>query len=186
MKTLAMLTLCGALMAQQAFAQTPGDAKSLADAANQAEALKAGHLSPRQRAELEKAALAKSNAQAEAGFLAANRRKPGVVALPSGVQYKVLAAGSGARHPVDASTVLCRYQGALADGASFDRSDDKAASALKVSGLVPGLREAVKLMNAGARWEVVVPPERGFGPRGTQGVPPNAVLVYTIEIVTIQ
>jgi len=186
MKTLAMLTVCGALMAQQALAQAPGDAKSLADAANQADALKGGHLSPRQRAELEKAALAKGNAQAEAGFLAANRGKPGVVALPSGVQYKVLAAGTAAKHPTDASTVLCRYKGSLADGASFDRSDDKAASALKVSGLVPGLREAVKLMNAGARWEVLVPPELGYGSRGTQGVPPNAVLVYTIEIVAIQ
>ena len=186
MKITGLLAACAVFVAHQALAQgTTDDARTRADSANQAEASKGGRVSPRQRAELDKAALAERNARTESGFLATNRGKPGVVALASGVQYKVLVAGSG-KHPLDTSTVLCRYKGAVADGASFDKSDDKVPSALTVSGLLPGLREAVKLMSAGARWEVVVPPELGFGTHGAQGVGPNAVLVYTIEVVGIR
>jgi len=186
MKMIGRLAACLALVAQPALAQAPADdTRTRAEAANPADALKGGHISPRQRAELEKAALAERNAQAEAGYLATNRIRPGVVALPSGVQYKVLVPGSG-RHPDETSTVLCRYRGAVADGATFDKSEGPAPAALKVSGLLPGLREAVKLMSSGARWEVVVPPQLGFGARGTAGVAPNAVLVYTIELVGVQ
>jgi FKBP-type peptidyl-prolyl cis-trans isomerase FklB len=186
MKMIGKLVVCMALAAQQAWAQAPADdARSRADAANHAEALKGGHISPRQRAELDKAAAAERNAQADPGYLAANGSKPGVVTLPSGVQYKVLVAGSGA-HPGSTSTVLCRYRGAVADGATFDKSTEKAPVALKVAGLVSGLREAVRLMSPGAKWEVVVPPQLGFGKRGAQGVAPNAILVYTIELVGIQ
>ena len=118
---------------------------------------------------MEKAALAAGSNQAGAKFLADNKTRPGVVSLPSGVQYKILTAGSG-KQPTDASTVLCRYRGALIDGSVFDRSDDKNPAPLKVAGLLPGLREAVKRMAVGAKWEVVVPPQLGYGKSGSEGV----------------
>jgi FKBP-type peptidyl-prolyl cis-trans isomerase len=185
MKWIRLLSASTALVAWQAGAQAATDATTQGGAASQAESDKGGRISPRQRAEYERADLAQHNASAEPGYLAANKARPGVVTLASGVQYRVLIAGSGT-HPSDANTVLCRYQGAVAGGDTFDMSDAKTPSALKVSGLLPGLREAVKLMAPGARWEVVVPPELGYGAHGAGGVGPNAVLVYTIELVGIR
>jgi len=101
------------------------------------------------------------------------------------VQYRILTAGSGKR-PTDASSVLCRYKGTLIDGTAFDKADGKTPVALRVAGLLPGLREAVKLMPVGSRWEVVFPPQLGYGARGSEGVGPNAVLTYVVELVGIQ
>jgi FKBP-type peptidyl-prolyl cis-trans isomerase FklB len=170
----------------QAGAQqsAPGAAPG-ADAANREAALRGGRISPRQKAELERAALADTNQQAGASFLAGNRIKPGVTSLPSGVQYRVLAAGAGKR-PTDASSVLCRYKGTLIDGKVFDKTDDRTPLVLNVAGLLPGLREAVRLMPVGSRWEIVVPPQLGYGARGSQGVGPNAVLTYVVELVGIK
>jgi FKBP-type peptidyl-prolyl cis-trans isomerase FklB len=179
-KWILLLTLC--LFGLQANAQQPAAGQAQAGAANKEEALKGGKISPRQRAELAKAATAEQGSPAAATFMAANKAKPGVVALPSGVQYKVLTAGSGQR-PVEASTVRVRYQGTLSDGSRFDQVDDK--TPLRVAGLVPGLNEAVKLMPVGAKWEVVVPPQLGYGAQGYRGVGPNAALIYVIEIVGV-
>jgi len=176
-----------ALLALAAGAQQGGSAALPAsgDAAAHAQALKDARVSPRQRAEFEKAALADRNAQDGASQLAANRARPGVTSLSSGVQYRVLKSGNGKR-PGAANSVLCRYKGTLADGTVFDASDDKAPALLKVTGLVPGLEEAVQLMPAGSQWEVVVPPQLGYGARGREGVGPNAVLTYVVELVGIQ
>jgi FKBP-type peptidyl-prolyl cis-trans isomerase len=181
-----IVALCLGLSGLQAGAQQPAaDPLSRANAANREEALKGDRISPRQRAELERAALADRNTQAGGSFLASNKTKPGVTSLPSGVQYRVLAAGSGQR-PTDGSSVLCRYKGTLTDGSVFDKADDKTPIALRVAGLVPGLREAVKLMPVGSKWEVVVPSQLGFGASGSEGVGPNAVLIYIVELVAIK
>jgi FKBP-type peptidyl-prolyl cis-trans isomerase FklB len=157
-----------------------GSEISQADA-NKERVLKAHKLSPRQRTAVAKAKLADSNVQDGETFLATNKDKPGVVSLPSGVQYKIIRAGKG-KKPTDTSEVSCRYTGKLIDGTSFESTDAKKPSWLAVSGFVPGLKEAVKLMSNGAKWEIVVPPKLAYGAQGNRGVGPNAVVIYTMEI----
>jgi len=185
MKAMKFLIVCAALVSLQASAQQPtAGAAAGDDAANRAQALEGGRISPRQRAELEKAALAERNEQAGKSFLAANKARPGVTTLASGVQYKVITAGNGKR-PGATSTVLCRYKGTLTDGSAFDKSDDTTPSQLNVAGLVPGLREAIQRMPAGSKWEVVVPPQLGYGARGREGVGSNAVLIYVVDLIAV-
>ena len=174
--------LCIGLLMAQAQAQPSGsDAQA---AANKAQLLKGGRMSPRQQAEMAKAAVADTNQQSGADYLAANRAKSGVITLASGVQYKILTAGSGKR-AAEQSSVRVRYQATLTDGMAFDKVDDKTATVMRVAGFVPGLKEAVKLMPAGSKWEVVIPPQLGYGPKGTHAVGPDAVLIYVIEILAV-
>jgi FKBP-type peptidyl-prolyl cis-trans isomerase FklB len=187
MTTRFILMACAAALAlpagaQQAAVGTPATGNN---AAGSAAMPKSGRISPRQRIEMEAAALAERNAKAGADFLAANGAKPGVVTMPSGVQYQVLKAGNGA-HAGNTSTISCRYTGKLIDGSTFDKTDDKAPAQLKVSGLVAGLREAVMRMPVGSKWEVVVPPQLGYGVRGSEGVGRNAVLTYVVELIGVQ
>lgn len=147
--------------------------------------LKGGKMSPKQKYELAKAALADSNGQAGNNFLVANKAKHGVVILPSGVQYRILQAGKGKKRPTEGSTISCRYQGRLVDGTVVEKSDAKKPEKLKVVGLLPGLQEAVKLMTAGSKWEIVIPPQLAYGAQGNRVVGPNAVLEYDMEIVSI-
>ena len=165
--------------------QAPADPQAAADAANRAAALRNPHPSPRQRAELERAAQAQQNQQAGAAELASNASRPGVTTLPSGVEYRIVKAGSGKR-PTDANTVLVNYKGMRPDGKVFDQSEAKQPTAFKVAGLMPGLREAVTRMQVGAQWEVVVPPQLGYGARGREGVGPNSVLTYVVELVGVK
>ena len=182
--TLLCLGLLG-LPAQAQQALSEADAR--ANAANKERALLGGKISPRQKAELlkaERAGQAAPNQQASASFMAQNKKKAGVVTLASGVQYKVLKAGTG-KLPTDADSVRCRYQGTLLDGTSFEQVNEKTPAVLRVAGLLPGLKEAVRRMPVGSKWEVVVPPELGYGAKGHQVVGPNAVLIYVIELAGI-
>lgn len=180
--------LCLGLLCLQARTQAAlSDTDALANAANKERALLGGKISPRQKAELLRAQQAENavpNQQAASSFLAANQKKAGVVTLSSGVQYRVLTAGTG-RRPTQADAVRCRYQGTLLDGTGFDQVAEKTPAVLRVSGLMPGLQEAVKRMPVGSKWEVVVPPEWGYGAKGHQAVGPNAVLIYVIELTGI-
>jgi len=143
-----------------------------------------GKFSPKQRAELAKAAMADSNQQVNAKILAAHQVKPGVITLASGVQYKILKTGAGKR-PTDQSSIRCRYLGMLADGTPFDKGEEKSSMVLRVAGLLPGLNEAVKLMPAGSKWEVLIPPELAYGSQGNRVVGPNSALMYVIEILGV-
>ncbi len=156
-----------------------------ANAANKERILRGGKMSPREKREVAKAAMADTNLQEGADFLATYKTKPGVVSLPSGVQYKILRAGIG-KKPTEASQVRCRYKGTLIDGSSIDKSDEKKPSTLHVAGFVQGLKEAVKLMPTGSKWEIVIPPQLAYGARGYHGVGPNAVLIYEMEILGIK
>lgn len=153
--------------------------------ANRERILKGGKMSARQKHEMAKAEMSDSNKQQGEAFLAANRAKPGVISLASGVQYKILRAGQG-RMPTEASVVVCRYRGALIDGTEFDKSEAKKSAALSVAGFLPGLKEAVKLMSAGAKWQIVIPPQLAYGALGDRGVGPNAVLIYDMEIISVK
>jgi UDP-GlcNAc:undecaprenyl-phosphate/decaprenyl-phosphate GlcNAc-1-phosphate transferase len=120
-------------------------------------------------------------------FLAENKKKEGVVALPSGLQYKILKAGDGGR-PTDADTVECHYQGTLINGSVFDSSDLGGQPAiLEVKGLIPGWREALKLMPVGSKWQLFIPPQLAYGDRGEGGIiGPNSTLIFEVELLAIK
>ena len=144
--------------------------------------------SDRLRKQREAAAKAgEENRKAGEAFLAANKGKDGVVTLPSGLQYKVLKAGDG-RKPTDADTVECRYRGTLIDGTGFDRSDPAGPPAIfKVTGVIAGWREALKLMPVGSKWRLFVPPDLAYGNRGAgRVIGPSSTLIFDLELLAVK
>jgi len=119
-------------------------------------------------------------------FLAENRTKEGVVTLPSGLQYKILKAGDG-RKPTDTDTVEVNYRGTLVDGTQFDSSQAGQPSALKVTAVISGWREALKLMPVDSKWQLFIPPQLAYGARrATPVIGPNATLIFEVELVGIK
>jgi FKBP-type peptidyl-prolyl cis-trans isomerase FklB len=123
-------------------------------------------------------------------FLAANKTKQGVVALPSGLQYKVLKEGAGPK-PTAADTVVCNYKGTLLDSTEFDSSYKRGQPAtFPVGQVIKGWTEVLQLMPVGSKWEVFIPSDLAYGPRGPgQGggaIGPNATLIFEIELLSIQ
>jgi FKBP-type peptidyl-prolyl cis-trans isomerase len=133
------------------------------------------------------ALVGEENRKAGEAFLAANKAKAGVVTLPSGLQYRILKAGDGGK-PSDADTVECRYRGTLIDGTEFDRSDPSGQPAtFKVAGVIPGWREALKLMSAGSKWQLFIPPQLAYGARGAgRAIGPNATLIFDLELLAVK
>jgi len=127
---------------------------------------------------------AKDKAEGEA-FLAANKSKPGVVTLADGLQYKVLTAGSGPI-PTATDTVQVNYRGTLIDGTEFD-STARRGNPLKISlgQVIPGWKEALTRMKTGSVWELFIPSDLAYGEQGRPGIPPNSVLVFDIQLVSI-
>ena len=121
-------------------------------------------------------------------FLAANKSKEGVVTLPSGLQYKILTAGTGAK-PVSTDSVVCNYRGTLINGTEFDSSyKRKEPATFPVSGVIKGWTEALQLMPVGSKWQLFVPSELGYGERGAPGgdIGPSATLIFEVELLSIQ
>jgi FKBP-type peptidyl-prolyl cis-trans isomerase FklB len=132
--------------------------------------------------------LGERNKKEGAAFLAANKTKPGVVTLPSGLQYKVIKEGNGPS-PKLTDTVLAHYSGKLLDGTEFDSSYKRGQPLeLRVDGVIPGWTEALQKMKPGSKWELFIPSELAYGERPRPGGPigPNAVLVFQVELVKIQ
>ena len=132
--------------------------------------------------------VAEENKKMGEAFLAENRTKEGVVTLPSGLQYKILRAGSG-RKPTDADTVECHYRGTLVNGTEFDSSYRTGQPAtFPVKGLIPGWTEALKLMPVGSKWQLFIPPELAYGERGavSRHVGPNTTLIFELELLAIK
>jgi FKBP-type peptidyl-prolyl cis-trans isomerase FklB len=119
-------------------------------------------------------------------YLAENAKKPGVVTLPSGLQYKVIAEGKG-KTPADNSMVTTHYRGRLIDGTEFDSSYKRGQPAqFPVGGVIRGWTEALKLMKEGSKWELYIPPDLAYGSSGAGGViPPNATLIFEIELLSV-
>ena len=120
-------------------------------------------------------------------FLAANKTKEGVVTLPSGLQYKILTAGTGAK-PTAADTVVCNYKGTLINGKEFDASSKHGGPAtFPVSGVIKGWTEALQLMPVGSKWQLFIPPDLAYGQRGAGGdIGPGATLIFEVELVSIK
>ncbi len=121
-------------------------------------------------------------------FLAENAKLEGITVTESGLQYKVLQAGEGER-PTDTSTVTVHYEGKLLDGTIFDSSYERGEPIEFTTGqVIPGWTEALKLMPAGSKWQVFIPSDLGYGERGTPdgSIPPNSVLIFDVELISIQ
>lgn len=119
-------------------------------------------------------------------FLAENAKKEGVVTLPSGLQYKVIAEGNGNK-PTASQQVKCHYEGTLINGAKFDSSYDRNEPAVfPVNGVIQGWVEALQLMPVGSKWELYIPYNLAYGERGAgQSIPPYATLIFTVELLEI-
>jgi FKBP-type peptidyl-prolyl cis-trans isomerase FklB len=120
-------------------------------------------------------------------FLTENKTKEGVKTLPSGLQYKVIKAGSG-KKPKATDTVVTHYKGTLLDGTEFDSSYRRNQPAtFKVNGVIRGWTEALQLMEEGAKWILYVPSALAYGERGAGGqIGPNATLIFEVELVSVQ
>ncbi len=118
-------------------------------------------------------------------FLAANLSKNGIVALPSGIQYRIIEEGEGARPNMD-SAVKVHYRGSKANGHEFDSSFARGVpEEFTVNTVLKGWQEVLPLMKTGAIWQIFVPPELAFGPRGNPPVGPNEALVFDLKLVEI-
>jgi FKBP-type peptidyl-prolyl cis-trans isomerase FklB len=130
----------------------------------------------------------KSSAEKDAGrkFLETNKARPGVITLPSGLQYEVLTQGTGAV-PKATDTVKANYKGTLIDGKEFDNSYTRGEPiVIPVTGVIRGWVEALQLMPVGSKWKLYIPSELGYGERGAGGsIPGGATLIFEIELLDI-
>ena len=130
---------------------------------------------------------AETNLAAGEAFLTANAKKDGVVASPSGLQYKVLKAGTG-KQPTDANSVVCNYRGTLLDGTEFDSSARVGKPVqFNVNEIIPGWQEALKLMPEGSKWQLFIPAQLAYGLRGAgRDIGPNATLIFELELLRVE
>lgn len=131
-------------------------------------------------AELESAA----NLEEGAAFLKENATKEGVVTTESGLQYRVITPGKGAK-PTAESTVEVHYAGRLLDGTEFDSSIKRGVPVkFGVTQVIPGWTEALQLMSEGSKWELYIPADLGYGAGGQGPIGPNAVLIFEVELLS--
>ncbi|MHB8253263.1 MAG: FKBP-type peptidyl-prolyl cis-trans isomerase N-terminal domain-containing protein [Acidiferrobacter sp.] len=131
-------------------------------------------------------ALGKREQAAGRAFRAKNAKKPGVKTLPSGVEYKVLTEGHGARPTIN-DTIEADYSGRFINGRLFATSKKAGKPAVfPLQGLITGLKEAIVLMPVGSTWQIVVPGHLAYGPAGRPAIPPDATLVFTVHLAAIK
>lgn len=130
--------------------------------------------------------LGKNNLEEGLLFLAENAKKEGVIELPSGLQYKILAEGDGDL-PTATDQVKCHYHGTLIDGTVFDSSVERGQPAtFPVNGVIQGWIEALQLMPSGSKWRLFIPSELAYGERGAGGaIGPNTALIFDVELLEI-
>jgi FKBP-type peptidyl-prolyl cis-trans isomerase FklB len=131
------------------------------------------------------AAAGKNKKEGEA-FLAANKKKDGVITLKSGLQYKIIKNGSG-KTPKATDSVTVNYKGTLIDGTEFDSSYKRGQPAtFPVNGVIAGWTEALQLMKEGAKWQLFLPSNLAYGERGAGGIiGPDAVLIFDVELISV-
>ena len=136
-----------------------------------------------QKAQAEKAIKNKTDGEA---FLAANKKNPGVITLEDGLQYLVMTNGAGTM-PGPMDTVTVNYRGTLIDGTEFDSSYKRGQPAsFQVGGVIHGWTEALQKMKAGSKWKLFIPADLAYGESGRPGIPPNATLVFEVELLDIK
>ncbi|HEX7369784.1 MAG TPA: FKBP-type peptidyl-prolyl cis-trans isomerase [Rhodanobacteraceae bacterium] len=132
--------------------------------------------------------LAATNLTKSRAFFVDNGKKPGVVSLPSGVQYKVLDSGSGNASPTLHSEVTLQYKGQFLDGTVFDNTEDRGKPVVfPVNQMIPGWRDVITRMRVGDHWQVFIPPDQAYGIRGDlPRIGPNEALVFDIRLLGIK
>ena len=132
--------------------------------------------------------IAEANARKSADFMARNRQQPGVVQLPSGIQYTVLSKGSGTVSPTVTSRVVLNYRGMLIDGTEFDSTWAHGSPASIIVGeMIRGWQDVIPRMHVGDRWKVVIPPQLAYGEDGQlPRIGPNETLVFDIQLLEIK
>ncbi len=133
----------------------------------------------------------KNQAERQKGqdYLAANKKKPGVITLPNGLQYEVMEKGNLAQtvKPKPEDTVVVHYVGTLVDGKEFDNSVKRGQPAqFALGGVIRGWTEILQLMQPGDKWRVVIPSELGYGEQGNQGIPGGATLLFEINLLEVK
>ncbi len=139
-------------------------------------------------AQQEAAVRAEAVAMAGAEWRAENRKQEGVSQTESGLQYSVITSGEdSAPSPGPDDTVVVHYRGTFLDGTEFDSSYSRGVPAtFSLNGIIPGWQEALQLMRAGDKWNVVIPPELAYGPRGSGAIGPNETLLFEIELLEVK
>jgi FKBP-type peptidyl-prolyl cis-trans isomerase len=139
------------------------------------------------RVKAERAVLAAKNRAEGNAFLEANKKRPGVVALPSGLQYEVLRPGQGPK-PAPDDSIRAHFHGTLVDGTVFDSSVGRdEAPVLTAGGGFKGWNEALPMMPVGSKWKIFVPADLGYGDDiGAQNIPPGATLIFEVELLSIE
>ena len=129
-----------------------------------------------------------ANKDAGVAFLADVAKKPGVQKTASGLLYEIVKAGDGPK-PASTDTVKVHYKGTLIDGKEFDSSYKRNEPAVfPVNRVITGWHEALQLMPVGSKWKLYIPSDLAYGPQGAAGgaIPPNAVLVFEVELLSIE
>lgn len=131
--------------------------------------------------------LREENLQTGRDFLEENKKDKGVVALPSGLQYKILREGSGAK-PKETDKVRCHYHGTLINGKVFDSSVERGQPAVfGVNQVIKGWVEALQLMSVGSKWKLYIPSELAYGSHGAgNSIEPNSALIFDVELLAIE
>jgi len=119
-------------------------------------------------------------------FLEENSKKPGVITLPSGLQYMIMKEGTGPK-PTAEDKVTTHYHGTLLDGKVFDSSVERGQPvSFAVNGVIPGWTEALQLMPVGSKWKLFIPSNLAYGERGAGGdIGPNETLIFEVELISI-
>lgn len=139
----------------------------------------------KREAEITKEVESKAKANKEAGekFLAENEKKEGVQKTASGLQYKVITEGTGAK-PKATDTVTVHYEGKLIDGKVFDSSYERGEPvSFRLNEVIKGWTEGVQLMNTGSKYELYIPSDLAYGETGNPNIEPNSVLIFTVELL---
>ncbi len=134
------------------------------------------------------AATPEENKTAGISFLAANAKKPNIKTTASGLQYEVLTAGKGKVSPKATDNVTVHYKGTTIDGKEFDSSYSRGEpTSFPLNRVIPGWTEGVQLMKEGDKYRFYIPSELAYGERGAGGaIPPNAALIFDVELIKIQ
>lgn len=163
-----------------------GGGKTLLTEAEARDVMQAFQKDLREKQQARRKAEGAENLKAGEAFLAENRKKEGVKVTPSGLQYRVITMGSGAK-PATNDTVVVHYRGTLINGTEFDSSYKRGEPAtFGVTGVIKGWTEALLMMPVGSKWQLAIPPGLAYGEHGRPSIPPHSVLQFDIELIDIK
>ena len=170
----------------QGFKDAQADKTPALDEQQRKEALMELQKSAMAHQQMLKNELAEKNLWEGKAFLNKNRQQPGVISSTSGLQYKVIEAGAGKR-PGLQDRVTVHYRGRLLDGTEFDSSYKRGQPAtFPVQGVIRGWTEALLMMKPGAKWQLFIPADLAYGTKGTNGIAPNATLIFDVELIEVK